>query len=347
MIKKLFFFFLLTISIHPQVSDEWYWMWGEVIKVPTTLTVTGGEHKLTITTNETNIDSVRIYLNGTWVHSSASGSVSWVDSPLVAGTVYSVTARNKDGIELSKACSSVSDTANYLTESDAFFTRVVADGGTVVSKSAVDDTVFNLQSRDEWDDLVAIWGYNYGVKKDGSNLISTLYDIKNSLDVVSVTTARPTWYADSIFFDGGDQLTIANSAALNLTDKITIYANVRSAVTAGNHALFANANAGADGYFIWFPTGTTVEWNTYGVSTILLSWTHSNAITTWAIYKFQYDKDGGTNNKKIISNGTTLAQSTKINAITASAEGESIGALQAGSFFSGSMKEVRIWNGIH
>lgn len=93
----------------------------------------------------------------------------------------------------------VDTTGNYLTS--LYIARVVADGGTVTDSAEVNASyALGLDM-----DNVFCWvSPAFGVKKDANNKVTKLYDLSNNdNDLVQADTSKsPTWYADSLLFDG-------------------------------------------------------------------------------------------------------------------------------------------------
>jgi hypothetical protein len=104
-----------------------------------------------------------------------------------------------------------SDSLSVLPETTTYIYRVQADGGTVVSQSDVNASVWNAQLNGYWSSVTGWWCAQFGVKKDsGTAGVTTWYDLSpNNYDVTQTTRAnQPVWYSDvqngkaGVTFDG-------------------------------------------------------------------------------------------------------------------------------------------------
>ena len=132
--------------------------------------------------------------------SSASNSTAVTCTVTVASTIsaiWTITTKSASGGGYSQA------TQDYIA-------RVEADGGTVIDPAEV-EAIYTTSGINF--DSVLVWvSPHLGVKKNGSNQISRLYDLGNGdNDFVMDTTAKqPIWYADSIKFDGVNDYMVSN-----------------------------------------------------------------------------------------------------------------------------------------
>lgn len=87
--------------------------------------------------------------------------------------------------------------------------RVFADGGTVPDNVTTDRYVRLLKQAGLWDSCVFFADTARGVKKDGNEYVSKVYDLKANADLLQATgTAQPKYNTDgSLLYDGtGDFL---------------------------------------------------------------------------------------------------------------------------------------------
>lgn len=90
--------------------------------------------------------------------------------------------------------------------------RIVADGGTIVDQRYMDRIIRTMKAQGIYTSAKYIGDANIAVKKDGSNAVSTLYDISgNNNDAVQATGSKqPIWTAaqqngkPGLVFDGVD-----------------------------------------------------------------------------------------------------------------------------------------------
>lgn len=87
--------------------------------------------------------------------------------------------------------------------------RIEADGGTVIDEAWMNLLLQTITNQSLTASCKFIGDANIGVKKDGSNLIETFYDVSgNSNDLTSSGTSRPVWTASvqngkyGMVFDG-------------------------------------------------------------------------------------------------------------------------------------------------
>lgn len=102
-------------------------------------------------------------------------------------------------------------THSWRADTEAYISRVEADGGTVINEQMVNDA---YQLLADYSLTPIVWvDANFGVKKDGSNLVAKLYDISdNDHDAVQATGANQPFWNDAeqnglatIQFNGSDE----------------------------------------------------------------------------------------------------------------------------------------------
>lgn len=145
---------------------------------------------------------------------------------------------------------------SYRAETYAYQSRVLADGGVVVDIALVDEAYQLLANHSLspvcWVDA------NFGVKKDGSEYVTKLYDLSsNEHDPTQDgATKYPQWTAAQqnglagIYFDGSnDELGFGNM--LGTSASFTFTTSVSVADVTANQLLWANYD-GSNAYSLWF-----------------------------------------------------------------------------------------------
>ena len=87
--------------------------------------------------------------------------------------------------------------ATLLPETMTQCRRIIADGGTIIDQKYMDRVIRTLKAQGIYTSCKFLADANFAVKKDGSNAVSTLYDISgNNNDAVQATgAAQPIWTA--------------------------------------------------------------------------------------------------------------------------------------------------------
>lgn len=163
----------------------------------------------------------------------------------------------------------VDTTGNYLTTT--YITRVEADGGAVMDSLAVNTAINTAVTNGTYDDVLCWVAYNYGVKKDANNKVTKLYSLVGSVDPAQADTSKaPTWYADSLWFDGvNDYMYVAQT----FKNPYTWFIQFKQQTKATSKYLFdgglsdlvgLSISANATNYISWFPTTYTLEIRTAG-----------------------------------------------------------------------------------
>lgn len=90
----------------------------------------------------------------------------------------------------------------------AHIARVTADGGTVPEQAKMVSMVKKLMAANLWNNCVFFGLPLGGVKKDGNQFVSKVYDLKANADLLQATgTKQPKYNSDgSLLYDGGDYL---------------------------------------------------------------------------------------------------------------------------------------------
>lgn len=133
------------------------------------------------------------------------------------------------------------------TDVKAHIARVVADGGTVPNQASMVSMVKKLIAANLWNNCVFFGLPLGGVKKDGNQFVSKVYDLKANADLLQETgTAQPKYDNGSLLYDGGD---ILNSSTLPTNNPIrtavsnfTIIGWIKMSATSGIKSFFNRYN---------------------------------------------------------------------------------------------------------
>lgn len=113
----------------------------------------------------------------------------------------------------------LSANSKYLPETLAYRQRVLLDGGQIINLDYIDSAYRMLISAGLYSTNITVFGgANYGVKKNGSNLVEKLYDLSpNENDFVQATSnQQPVWSISGgvakITYDGIDDSLINDSS---------------------------------------------------------------------------------------------------------------------------------------
>jgi len=144
----------------------------------------------------------------------------------------------------------------YRTDTYAYQARVVADGGTVINIAMVDNA-YKLLADNSLSPVVWL-DANFGVKKDGSNKVSKLYDITdNDFDATQATSgAQPVWTTGiknglaGIVFDGTDD-TLSEGSNLGKPASFTTFTICAADNVASNNFVWGNY-VSPNSYTMWF-----------------------------------------------------------------------------------------------
>lgn len=78
----------------------------------------------------------------------------------------------------------------------AYFARVQADGGVIISDVDVNNAIKHAKAYGYWSSVVFWTSAQFGVKKDGSNAVSKLYCLKGNDAAQTTGSAQPIWTAN-------------------------------------------------------------------------------------------------------------------------------------------------------
>ena len=90
----------------------------------------------------------------------------------------------------------------------AYFARVQADGGVIISDVDVNNAIKHAKQYGYWSSVTFWTSAQFGVKKDGSNAVSKLYCLKGNDAAQTTGSAQPIWTANQhngragVVFDG-------------------------------------------------------------------------------------------------------------------------------------------------
>ena len=95
----------------------------------------------------------------------------------------------------------------YENETYAFYKRVIADGGTVISLGAIDAALVHAKNNNYYSSLAALYGANFAYKLSGTS-VTKVYDVSpNNLDLTGSSV--------SIASDGAFQLAAGKGTLLS------------------------------------------------------------------------------------------------------------------------------------
>ena len=131
----------------------------------------------------------------------------------------------------------------------AYFARVQADGGVIVSDMDVNNAIKHAKQHGYWSS-VAFWtSAQFGVKKDGANAVSKLYCLKGNDAAQTTGSAQPTWTANqqngraTLAFANLDYLDVALSEAWGTTEGYALVSAYLNTGTSHYGALRASSTA--------------------------------------------------------------------------------------------------------
>lgn len=188
-----------------------------------------------------------------------------------AGGLFSGCMGSGFGTHITKVCSNEYPEV-CRADTQAYITRVEADGGTVIDVAMVDAA---YQLLDDYTLAPIVWvGANFGVKKDGSNLVSKLYDLSdNDHDHVQATAAnQPFWNDDqqnglaAIQFNGTDEW-LEGGTQLGKPANFTAFTVFQTSNNTSQSALWMNR--GGSGDYTWW--GATMRYNSNGDMGLMVS----------------------------------------------------------------------------
>lgn len=134
----------------------------------------------------------------------------------------------------------------------AHIARVTADGGTVPEQAKMVSMVKKLMAANLWNNCVFFGLPLGGVKKDGNQYVSKVYDLKANADLLQATgTKQPKYQTNgSLLHDGADWLgssTLGSDNKLRntVTNKLTAIIWVKQPTTANGQSYFSRWVSGA------------------------------------------------------------------------------------------------------
>lgn len=132
----------------------------------------------------------------------------------------------------------------------AHIARVTADGGTVPEQAKMVSMVKKLIAANLWNNCVFFGLPLGGVKKDGNEYVSKVYDLKANADLLQATgTAQPKYDNGSLLYDGGDTLNSSTLPTNNLirtsVSNFTIIGWIKMSATNGIKSFFNRYNGTA------------------------------------------------------------------------------------------------------
>ena len=161
----------------------------------------------------------------------------------------------------------------------------------------------------------------------------------------SWVTGKNKYAGNAMSFDGvDDYVDCGAGSSLDITDVVTFEAWVNVKSSSGGRYISGKST---DEWVIYFEDGSTAP-RVYmeDVSPVVLIADTSLNLNQWYHVAFTYDKDGGSNNRKIYINGVLDKQDTATGALGTSTLPFLIGAYSTTpvNLFNGSIDEVRIYN---
>jgi len=228
----------------------------------------------------------------------------------------------------------------------AQITRIQADGGTIVSEEWIRKAIWTLKNQGIYANCKFLADANMGVKKDGANAVSKLYDLSgNDNDATQGTAAnQPVWTANvqggryGMVFDGvDDYLVCTSNASLNITSAITILMGIKvESFTAGKYMGLFDKSVTTTSWQSYMVADThLVQWEVYGTTGGVL--TGTDAIVAEAATLLNLSYDGA--NSFIYINGGLDNSEASTGSIGVSAQDLWIGTIDqsADNFFHGAI----------
>lgn len=129
----------------------------------------------------------------------------------------------------------------------AHIARVTADGGTVPEQAKMVAMVKKLIAANLWNNCVFFGLPLGGVKKDGNQFISKVYDLKANADIIQATgTRQPKYNSGNLLYDGGDTLNstilLTNNPIRTAVSNFTIIGWIKMSATSGLKSFFNRYN---------------------------------------------------------------------------------------------------------
>jgi len=138
-------------------------------------------------------------------------------------------------------------THSWRSDTEAYISRVEADGGVVINEQMVNDT-YQFLADNSLTSMVWV-DANFGVKKDGSNYVSKLYDLSdNDYDFTQSSAGTyPVWTANqqnglaTIYFDGTNDFLLQST--IGKQDSFTASAVAKLSDSANARTLWGSRTA--------------------------------------------------------------------------------------------------------
>jgi hypothetical protein len=173
-------------------------------------------------------------------------------------------------------------------------TAVYADGGTIQDNFNAEKVVTFLKRNNLWASCVGLWMPQSGLKKDGNQLVSKMYDVKGNNHAWQTTGSYQPSYSDgSLLFDGlDDALSLTSPLSGNTDLHISMW--VRPLVLAERDIFFSSFGLETNTIGIEKTITGTIRlyWNINGVVTDLFSLASIEA-NQWSFITIVRDKIGG------------------------------------------------------
>lgn len=110
----------------------------------------------------------------------------------------------------------------YQAETISYRTRVLADGGIVISIADVDVAIVDAKSRGYYTSLIGWWSPSFGVKLGAGNETLKVYDLStNNNDLIGISGSAPIWTANQLnsraafVYGGAQQLSFPDNTSLH------------------------------------------------------------------------------------------------------------------------------------
>jgi hypothetical protein len=199
----------------------------------------------------------------------------------------------------------------------AHIARVIADGGTVPEQAKMVSMVKKLMAANLWNNCVFFGLPLGGVKKDGNQFVSKVYDLKANADLVQGTgTSQPKYQTDgSLLYDGADRLA---SSALAVGSPIrtavqyfTVTSWIYNPSTTSGPILTRTQGSSAPASSVWYlgVNGSKIELRLYNISTRKLWISNESLSVGWNQIGMTYNYENGA--LKMYLNGSEVTSISK------------------------------------
>lgn len=162
----------------------------------------------------------------------------------------------------------------YLQETVTFVSRVVADGGTVIDRNAVDLAIRNAKSNSYYTAISGWYSSLFAYKDAGSGKVSKLYDLSpNNNDLISASGSEPVYTANQqnglacIVTTGNKYL--SKAAPLQTTQSYSMFGCFKLNSASGTQVPVTNGNTANSGYCLLIASNTRkIQHNGSGGTTL-------------------------------------------------------------------------------